>query len=69
VRLDERYFKMIEDFEARFPEGAPSLLNCSRFSVRGDVRFGGNVVCRGAVDLENDNEQQMVIDDFARLGE
>ncbi|HEX9777807.1 MAG TPA: UTP--glucose-1-phosphate uridylyltransferase [Geopsychrobacteraceae bacterium] len=69
VRLDERYFKMIEDFEARFPEGAPSLLNCSRFSVRGDVRFGGNVVCRGAVDLENDSEQQMVIDDFARLGE
>lgn len=69
VKLDGRYYKMINDFEARFPEGVPSLMNCSRFIVQGDVRFGEGIVCTGEVEMKNILDEQMLIDDFTRLGE
>jgi len=69
VRLDSRHFKLIEDFEARFPAGVPSLLNCSRFSVEGDVRFGREVICHGEARVINESEEQKVIDDFTRIEE
>jgi UTP--glucose-1-phosphate uridylyltransferase len=40
---------MVPDFEKRFPAGAPSLRECRRFEVAGDVTFGGGVVARGEV--------------------
>jgi UTP--glucose-1-phosphate uridylyltransferase len=49
VDLDSSYFKLLRDFEARFPAGAPSLVACSRLAVEGDVTFGRDVVVRGAV--------------------
>ena len=45
IALDPAYFKRVDDFEARFPHGAPSLRQCRRFVVRGDVTFGAR--CRG----------------------
>jgi UTP--glucose-1-phosphate uridylyltransferase len=39
VDLDPRYFKLLDDFEARFPGGPPSLLRAERLVVRGDVVF------------------------------
>ena len=33
----------VEQLEARFPRGVPSLLECDRLTVRGDVQFGGDV--------------------------
>lgn len=69
VKLDGRYFKLINEFESRFPAGVPSLLNCTRFSVEGDVRFGRNVVCRGDVLIANETSDQLIIDEFTRLGE
>jgi len=39
VELDPRYFKLLADFEARFPSGPPSLLRAERLEVRGDVTF------------------------------
>lgn len=53
IQLDDTYYKLIDDFEARFPSGAPSLLECSRLSVQGDVRVEGGVVCRGNVGIFN----------------
>ena len=49
VTLDDDFFKMVPDFEKRFPAGAPSLRECRRFDVTGDVTFGGGVVARGEV--------------------
>jgi UTP--glucose-1-phosphate uridylyltransferase len=49
VELDGDHFKLLGDFEARFPAGAPSLVRCDRLVVRGDVTFGGGVVVRGSV--------------------
>jgi UTP--glucose-1-phosphate uridylyltransferase len=52
IDLDSEYYKLIGDFEARFPAGAPSLVECERLAVRGDVTFGRDVVVRGAVLVE-----------------
>jgi UTP--glucose-1-phosphate uridylyltransferase len=52
VSLDPEYFKLMGDFEPRFPAGPPSLLECERLEVEGDVTFGANVVVRGAVKVE-----------------
>jgi UTP--glucose-1-phosphate uridylyltransferase len=49
VTLDKNFFKLLPDFEQRFPAGAPSLRRCRRFEVDGDVTFGAGVVAVGDV--------------------
>jgi UTP--glucose-1-phosphate uridylyltransferase len=49
VTLDKAFFKLLPDFEQRFPAGAPSLRRCRRFEVDGDVTFGTDVVAVGDV--------------------
>jgi UTP--glucose-1-phosphate uridylyltransferase len=56
-------FKLISDFDARFPNGAPSLIGCERLEVEGDVSFGRDVVVRGSVRVEGPRR----IDDGAVL--
>jgi UTP--glucose-1-phosphate uridylyltransferase len=52
VELDPRFYKLLDDFEARFPDGPPSLLEADRLVVHGDVTFGPDVVVRGAVEVQ-----------------
>jgi UTP--glucose-1-phosphate uridylyltransferase len=52
IDLDSDYYKLIGDFEERFAAGAPSLVECDRLAVSGDVRFGRGVVVRGRVSVE-----------------
>ena len=52
VELDDRFYKLLDDFEARFPDGAPSLRHARRLVVRGDVTFGAGVIVRGAAELD-----------------
>ena len=49
VTLDKDFYKLLPDFEQRFPAGAPSLRRCRRFEVEGDVTFGAGVVAVGDV--------------------
>ncbi len=49
VSLDGDHFKLVDDFDAHFAQGVPSLVECERFEVVGDVRFGAGVVARGRV--------------------
>jgi UTP--glucose-1-phosphate uridylyltransferase len=49
VDLDDDDYKLLRDFDAHFPAGAPSLVQCERLAVEGDVTFGAGVVVRGAV--------------------
>jgi UTP--glucose-1-phosphate uridylyltransferase len=51
VELDSDHYKLLADFEARFPGRAPSLRECRRLEVDGDVTFGRDVVVRGVVRL------------------
>ena len=67
VDLDSKHFKLLNDFEARFPSGPPSLLQCDRLTVKGDVRFGKDVVVKGTVEISSSGSEQRVIDDGALL--
>jgi UTP--glucose-1-phosphate uridylyltransferase len=49
VDLDDEYYKLLRDFDARFSDGAPSLVHCERIAVEGDVTFGRDIVVRGVV--------------------
>jgi UTP--glucose-1-phosphate uridylyltransferase len=44
VTLDKEFYRLLPDFEQRFPAGAPSLRRCRRFEVEGDVTFGAGIV-------------------------
>jgi UTP--glucose-1-phosphate uridylyltransferase len=52
VELDKRYYRLIDDFERRFPDGPPSLREAQRLVVHGDVTFGAGVRVLGAVSLD-----------------
>jgi UTP--glucose-1-phosphate uridylyltransferase len=52
VDLDSSYYKLVPDFERRFPEGAPSLREASSLTVNGDWTFGTKVKVVGDVTLE-----------------
>jgi UTP--glucose-1-phosphate uridylyltransferase len=56
VKLDDAHYKRLRDFDARFPHGAPSLIEAERLAVEGDVRFGRGVVVRGSVKVEGPAE-------------
>jgi UTP--glucose-1-phosphate uridylyltransferase len=66
VELDPRYYRLLDEFERRFPAGPPSLRDAERLTVRGDVTFGAGIVIRGAVEL--DTQQPLRIDGGAVLG-
>jgi UTP--glucose-1-phosphate uridylyltransferase len=49
VTLDKVFYKLLSEFEQRFPAGVPSLRRCRRFVVEGDVTFGAGVTAIGDV--------------------
>ena len=54
VALDTDYYKLLDEFEKRFPHGAPSLREAERLVVQGDITFGEGVVVRGEAELARD---------------
>ena len=52
VSLDGDFYKLVGDFDKRFPEGAPSLREADSFTVEGDWTFGPGVRVVGDVALE-----------------
>jgi UTP--glucose-1-phosphate uridylyltransferase len=65
VELDSKFYKLLDDFEQRFPKGPPSLREAERLVVHGDVTFGAGVTVRGAVELDAD--EPMEIEDGATV--
>jgi UTP--glucose-1-phosphate uridylyltransferase len=63
AELDPDHYKLLRDFDARFPAGPPSLVHCDRLRVKGDVLFGEGVVVRGSVTVEQEGDEQLRIDD------
>ena len=63
IELDPTYYKLIKAFEARFPEGVPSLVDCEQLTVQGDFKFGRNIILKGKVHLKNDTNHQQKIED------
>ena len=69
VELDSAFYKLIDQFEQRFAGGAPSLINCQRLQVRGDVIFGSGVSIQGNITLENRRDEAVTIADGSRINE
>jgi UTP--glucose-1-phosphate uridylyltransferase len=67
AELDGDYFRLIDDFEARFAIGVPSLLAAERLTVKGDVSFGGDVTVSGVVTVEAAAGESLRIEDGAAL--
>jgi UTP--glucose-1-phosphate uridylyltransferase len=59
VALDSRFYKLLDDFEKRFPSGPPSLKEAERLVVHGDVTFGAGVVIKGSVELEREEPDRI----------
>ena len=62
VRLDPAHFKLLDDFDRRFPSGPPSLIGCTSLIVEGDVTFGGGVVVEGEVTLRGSDDPSRIPD-------
>ncbi|GAA5145368.1 UTP--glucose-1-phosphate uridylyltransferase [Nocardioides marinquilinus] len=52
VDLDTDVYKLVGEFDKRFPQGAPSLTEASSLTVHGDVTFGRDVKVVGEVELD-----------------
>ena len=61
ISLDEHFFRRIDDFEARFGHGVPSLIECESLSVEGDVFFEADVVIKGRVKIKNTIKTPMMV--------
>ena len=64
ISLDEEY-KFVDDFDGRFPYGPPSLIECTSFSVEGDMTFGARVTAVGEVEVSASAPAR--VDDHTRL--
>jgi UTP--glucose-1-phosphate uridylyltransferase len=53
VELDPTYYRLVPEFERRFPNGAPSLRDASSLTVSGDWTFGARVKVVGDVALKS----------------
>lgn len=62
IFLDSKYYKMYYDLDARFPTGAPSLIECQKLEVEGDILFGENVKIIGNVKVVNGTNEQVRIE-------
>ncbi|HEX5088340.1 MAG TPA: UTP--glucose-1-phosphate uridylyltransferase [Nocardioides sp.] len=51
VELDDAYYKVVAEFDKRFPTGTPSMKKASKLIVEGDVTFGAHVQVVGDVEL------------------
>lgn len=51
VELDKRFYGLFADLQARFPHGAPSLVNCDSFVVEGDVYFDTDTIFSGEIHI------------------
>jgi UTP--glucose-1-phosphate uridylyltransferase len=59
IELDGEFYKLVGDFDKRFPEGAPSLREAGSFKVDGDFTFGHGVRVVGDVELESPAAQRV----------
>lgn len=67
VKLDADHYKLIDQMEAGFPQGAPSLIEAKTFTVNGQCIFGRDVKVAGTVTVENSESSPKIIADGTQL--
>jgi UTP--glucose-1-phosphate uridylyltransferase len=60
VDLDSRHYKLVHDFDQRFPEGVPSMRRAEELVVKGDWTFARGVTVVGHVHLDDSGEPSRV---------
>jgi len=60
VELDTAHYRLVGDFDQRFPQGAPSLIKASSLRVEGDWTFGAGVEVVGDVSLDRADSAQRI---------
>jgi UTP--glucose-1-phosphate uridylyltransferase len=56
VDLDPAFYKLVHEFDRRFPEGVPSLRKADQLVVKGDWTFGADVTVVGRAQLDDPGE-------------
>jgi UTP--glucose-1-phosphate uridylyltransferase len=69
VRLDERYYRLVDEFDRRFPAGPPSLRRCASLLVEGDISFGADVVVEGDAVVRTKKDASGITDGTVVRGE
>ncbi|HEY0952100.1 UTP--glucose-1-phosphate uridylyltransferase [Nocardioides sp.] len=59
IDLDEDYYKLVGEFDKRFPDGAPSMRKASSLRIEGDWTFGHGVQVVGDVALSASSAQRI----------
>jgi UTP--glucose-1-phosphate uridylyltransferase len=62
VDLDGGVYKLVSEFDKRFPEGAPSMRKASSLTVDGDFTFGSHVEVVGDVTLSTEAAERIPAD-------
>jgi UTP--glucose-1-phosphate uridylyltransferase len=62
VDLDDDYYKLVGEFDKRFPEGAPSMQKATSLRIEGDWTFGHGVQIVGDVELDAASAERVPAD-------
>ena len=70
VDLDSKAYKMVSQYEALCPRGAPSLVKCAKLKVKGKVKFAGpNVKIEGEFSVVNTTDEPKTLTPASYTGE
>ena len=61
VSLDPDFYRLLDNFDQHFPDGAPSLVDCKSLKVEGDIIFSPGITVRGRVKVKNENDQPLTL--------
>ncbi len=61
INLDPVFYGKFDLLGNRFPQGAPSLLDCKSLTIKGDVFFEKDIIIRGSVTIQNSSAGQAVV--------
>ena len=62
VDLDGKVYKVVAEFDKRFPEGTPSMRKATSLTVDGDFTFGAHVQVVGDVELTTESAERIPAD-------
>jgi UTP--glucose-1-phosphate uridylyltransferase len=69
IKLDPKFYGKIDEFDKRFANGVPSLVECYSLSIEGDVLFERDVKIKGSVVIKNTQQSQAVVKKGAVIDE
>lgn len=61
IKLDPAYYGSVDQLNARFSDGVPSLVNCKSLTIEGDVAFEKNVRLEEEVLIKNTQKSQALV--------